>query len=158
MLQLTEKHNNTLMVELSGDGTYWNINTAGVFKTSYGAKRDVVYSRHTTANQPAETDGVSLSGAQSGTTPSTSMNTPAQTSVSVGKGTNISETGGENVEKIVSGMPMRKVKSTEVDKKTGKKKTVWEEEEDWMATTAETAYDYLYVEAAKLGAIISLLC
>ena len=35
MLQLTDKHNNTLMVELSGDGTYWNINTAGIFKTSY---------------------------------------------------------------------------------------------------------------------------
>ena len=66
-------------------------------------------------------------------------------------GTNISETGGENAEKIVLEMPMRKVKSTKVDKKTGKKKTVWEEEEDWMATTAETAYDYLYVEAAKLG-------
>ena len=31
MLQLTDKHNNTLMVELSGDGIYWNINTAGIF-------------------------------------------------------------------------------------------------------------------------------
>ena len=78
MLQLTDKHNNTLIVELSGDGTYWNINTAGIFKTSYGANRDVVYDRHTTENQPAETDGASLSGEQSGTTPSTSMNAPAQ--------------------------------------------------------------------------------
>ena len=78
MLQLTDKHNNTLIVELSGDGTYWNINTAGIFKTSYGANRDVVYDRHTTDNQPAETDGASLSGEQSGTTPSTSMNAPAQ--------------------------------------------------------------------------------
>ena len=63
---------------MSGDGTYWNINTAGIFKTSYGANRDVVYDRHTTDNQPAETDGASLSGEQSGTTPSTSMNAPAQ--------------------------------------------------------------------------------
>ena len=78
MLQLTDKRNNTLIVELSGDGTYWNINTAGIFKTSYGANRDVVYDRHTTDNQPAETDGASLSGEQSGTTPSTSMNAPAQ--------------------------------------------------------------------------------
>ncbi|MGN0236828.1 MAG: hypothetical protein ACI4AK_01885 [Lepagella sp.] len=78
MLQLTDNHNNTLMVELSGDGTYWNINTAGIFKTSYGANRTIVYDRHTTDNQPAETDGASLSGEQSGTTPSTRMNTPTQ--------------------------------------------------------------------------------
>ena len=55
MLQLTDKHNNTLMVELSGDGTYWNINTAGIFKTSYGKNRKEVYNRHTTAKQPTET-------------------------------------------------------------------------------------------------------
>ena len=80
MLQLTDKHNNTLMVELSGDGTYWNINTAGIFKTSYGANRNVVYNRHTTANQPAEAGEVSQSEAQSGTTSQTSMNTPTQQS------------------------------------------------------------------------------
>ena len=81
MLQLTDKHNNTLMVELSGDGTYWNINTAGIFKTSYGAKRNVVYNRHTTAKQSAETDEASLLGEQSGTTPLTRMNAPTQTSI-----------------------------------------------------------------------------
>ena len=78
ILQLTDKHNNTLMVELSGDGTYWNINTAGIFKTSYGDKRDVVYNRHTTDNQPAETDVASLSGEPGGTTPSTSMDATTQ--------------------------------------------------------------------------------
>lgn len=83
MLQLTDKHNNTLMVELSGDGTYWNINTAGIFKTSYGAKRNVVYNRHTTAKQSAETVEATLLGEQSGTTPSTRMNAPTQTSVGV---------------------------------------------------------------------------
>ena len=31
-LLLTDKHNNTLMIELSKDGSYWNVNTAGVFK------------------------------------------------------------------------------------------------------------------------------
>lgn len=76
MLQLKDKHNNTLMVELSGDGNYWNINTAGIFKTSYGANRREVYNRHTTAKQSAETAEASLSGEQSGTTPSTSMNAP----------------------------------------------------------------------------------
>ena len=55
MLQLTDVHNNTLMVELSGDGSYWNINTAGIFKKSYGKNRKEVYNRHTTAKQSTET-------------------------------------------------------------------------------------------------------
>ena len=76
MLQLTDKHNNTLMVELSGDGTYWNINTAGIFKTSYGRNRKEVYHRHTTAKQSTETVGVSQGIEQSGTQMPSSMNTP----------------------------------------------------------------------------------
>lgn len=102
LLQLTDKHNNTLIVELSGDGTYWNINTAGIFKTSYGAKRNVVYNRHTTDKQSAETAGVSLSEEQSGTSSETSMNTPTQeTSVSSeGKGSEISATDQTNSEEI----------------------------------------------------------
>lgn len=103
MLQLTDKHNNTLIVELSGDGTYWNINTAGIFKTSYGAKREVVYNRHTTAKQPAETAGASLTGEQSGTTPETSMNAPT---TSEGKGStenaNVQGNSEKNVDQSVA--------------------------------------------------------
>ena len=76
MLQLTDKHNNTLMVELSGDGTYWNINTAGIFKTSYGRNRKEVYHRHTTEKQSTETAGVSQGVEQSGTQTPSSMSTP----------------------------------------------------------------------------------
>ena len=76
IIQMTDANNNTLMVELSGDGTYWNVNTAGVFRTSYGARRDVVYGRHATASQPAGTGGASLSGEQRGTAPSTRMDAP----------------------------------------------------------------------------------
>ena len=50
------------MVELAGDETYWNINAAGVFRTSYGAKNKVVYNRHATEKQSAETVEASLSG------------------------------------------------------------------------------------------------
>ncbi len=81
LLQLTDKNNNTLMVELSGDETYWNINTAGVFRTSYGAKNKVVYDRHATEKQSAETAEASLSGEQNGTTPSTSMNASIQQNI-----------------------------------------------------------------------------
>ena len=95
MLQLTDKHNNTLMVELSGDGTYWNINTAGIFKTSYGANRDVVYNRHTTAKPSAETVEVSQVGEQGGTAPTSSMNTPTLSSEN--KDSNYSVTGADNI-------------------------------------------------------------
>jgi hypothetical protein len=82
MLQLTDKHNNTLMVELSGDGTYWNINTAGIFKTSYGKNRKEVYNRHTTAKQPTETVEASQDAEQSGTQATSSMNAPTTSSAS----------------------------------------------------------------------------
>ena len=100
MLQLTDKHNNTLMVELSGDGIYWNINTAGIFKTSYGKNKKEVYNRHTTAKQPTETVGVSQTDEQSGTTSDSSMSTPTS---STAKGresvSNKQENKGENTEK-----------------------------------------------------------
>ena len=54
ILQLTDKHNNTLMVELSGDESYWNINSAGIFNTKYAGGSKVLYSRHTQTNQPVE--------------------------------------------------------------------------------------------------------
>ncbi len=98
MLQLTDSHNNTLMVELSGDGTYYNINTAGIFKTSYGRNRREVYNRHTTANQPAETGEASLSGEQSGTTPSTRMNATAPSSM--GKDSQTSDTKQKKEDKF----------------------------------------------------------
>ena len=81
MLQLKDKHNNTLMVELSSDGNYWNINTAGIFKESYGRNRKEVYNRHTTAKQSAESAEASQEAEQSGTPTSSSMiNAPTSSS------------------------------------------------------------------------------
>ncbi len=95
-LQLTDSHNNTLMVELSGDGTYWNINTAGIFKTTYGKKNKEVYSRHTTAKQSAETAGTSQAAEQGGTQASSRMKVPTP---SGGKVTNNQSTLQGNDEK-----------------------------------------------------------
>ena len=80
MLQLKDKHNNTLMVELSGDGTYWNINTAGIFKTSYGKNRKEVYNRYTTVKQSTETAEVSQGTELSGTQAPSSIITPTTSS------------------------------------------------------------------------------
>lgn len=43
LLEVQDKHNNTLFIELSKDGSYWNVNSAGVFKKSYSKKKDVVW-------------------------------------------------------------------------------------------------------------------
>ena len=80
MLQLTDRHNNTLMVELSGDGTYYNINTAGIFKTSYGKNRREVYNRHATDNQSTESGEESQGEAQSGTTSPSRMKSSTRSS------------------------------------------------------------------------------
>ena len=89
LLQLTDKNNNTLIVELSNDGTYWNINTAGIFRNSYG-KGNVVYERHATNTQSAETAAESLGGEQSSTTLPTSIKSATQQEElsSAHKGTN----------------------------------------------------------------------
>ena len=136
MLQLTDKHNNTLMVELSGDGAYWNVNTAGIFKTSYGAKRDVVYNRHTTAKQSAETAEASLSGEQSGTTPSTRMKAPTQTSVDVSVGKDNTLEGdlqgkaGKSVENSIEKMPASLSKAIDDFAQAGKHRTEGDEDND----------------------------
>ncbi len=98
-LQLTDKHNNTLMVELSDDGAYWNINTAGIFKTSYGKKNEEVYNRHTTVKQSVETVETSQDTEQSDTQVSPSMNVPT---TSTGKVSESSETKQEKAEKSIS--------------------------------------------------------
>ena len=98
-LQLTDKHNNTLMVELSDDGAYWNINTAGIFKTSYGKKNEEVYNRHTTVKQSVETVETSQDTEQSDTQVSPSMNVPT---TSTGKVSESPETKQEKAEKSIS--------------------------------------------------------
>ena len=43
LLEVQDAHNNTLFVELSKDGSYWNVNSAGVFKKGYSKKKDIVW-------------------------------------------------------------------------------------------------------------------
>lgn len=97
MLQLKDKHNNTLMVELSSDGNYWNINTAGIFKETYGKNRKEVYSRHTTAKQSAETVVASQEVAQSGTSTSSSMNATTSFQNGAALQTAASKPHGDNI-------------------------------------------------------------
>lgn len=43
LLEVKDKHNNTLFVELSKDGSYWNVNSAGIFNERYSKKKDIVW-------------------------------------------------------------------------------------------------------------------
>ncbi len=42
LLEHTDAHNNTLFVELSDDGSYWNVNSAGVFRKGYSENKEAV--------------------------------------------------------------------------------------------------------------------
>ena len=66
------------------------INTAGIFKTTYGANRREVYNRHTTANQTAESDVESQNVPQGSTRTSSSISSTTS-SASESKGSNSSE-------------------------------------------------------------------
>lgn len=44
LLQARDNHDNTLYIELTNDGGYWNINSGGVFRQGYGKKNKVVWS------------------------------------------------------------------------------------------------------------------
>ena len=50
-----EKHKRTLYVELSHDGTYWNVNSGGIFKNKYTDKNDIVWPEPTVGSN-ANTD------------------------------------------------------------------------------------------------------
>lgn len=39
LIQVTDKHENTLFIELSKDGAYWGVNSGGVFRKGYSHKK-----------------------------------------------------------------------------------------------------------------------
>ena len=54
-----EKHKRTLYVELSHDGSYWNVNSGGIFRNRYTDKNDIVWPVPTIGNN-ADTDIVEV--------------------------------------------------------------------------------------------------
>ena len=45
LLEVSDEHNNTLFIQLSRDGKYWNVNSAGIFKKKYSRRKPKVYSK-----------------------------------------------------------------------------------------------------------------
>lgn len=42
LIQVADQHDNTLFVELSGDESYWNVNSAGIFRKGYSNNKETV--------------------------------------------------------------------------------------------------------------------
>ena len=96
LLEVSDEHNNTLFIQLSRDGSYWNVNSAGIFKKKYSRRKPEVFTRP--ALEPdtnTDTSGVDSGQANGVTTPA--GNSP-QTSESKGKG--ISSTSQAKGEKV----------------------------------------------------------
>lgn len=88
LIELTDEHNNTLFVQLSKDGSYWNINSAGIFRKKYSRKKPEVYSRPALGSSTS-TDATGVNHGLSEGATVTSGDSPL---TSVGKDTNNSDT------------------------------------------------------------------
>lgn len=43
LVEVTDKNNNTLFVELSKDNSYWNVNSAGIFRKGYSRNKEIIW-------------------------------------------------------------------------------------------------------------------
>lgn len=82
LLQVTDKHDNTLFVELSKDGSYWNVNSAGIFRKGYSNKKETVAKTEPQQPNNAVSDGSSLSKDEQGGMSSNEPNGKPTVSVS----------------------------------------------------------------------------
>ena len=99
LLEISDEHINTLFIQLSRDGKYWNVNSAGIFKKKYSRRKQEVYTR------PALEPGTNTDsrGVDSGL--SDGVTAPAGNSpeTSASKGTENSETDKETEQKFNKG-------------------------------------------------------
>ena len=98
LLEISDEHNNTLFIQLSRDGSYWNVNSAGIFKKKYSRRKPEVFTRP--ALEPdtnTDTSGVDSGQAMGVTTPAgnspqTSGGKVSENSATVqGKGEKVAE-------------------------------------------------------------------
>lgn len=99
LLEVTDNHNNTLFVQLSKDGIYWNVNSAGIFNVKYSRRKPKVYSVPALGEDTnTDTSEVNSGHAEGVTAPAGNS---SKTSVS--KVINNQSTLQENSEKSVGG-------------------------------------------------------
>ena len=112
LLQVTGKHDNTLFIELSRDGSYWNVNSAGVFRKGYSDKKETAAKTEPQQPSNAISERALQSADQSnGILPASPNGKPA---VSTSKVSESPETKQEKAEKSISA----KVKEASADVNT----------------------------------------
>uniref|UniRef100_UPI0040571F8D ADP-ribosyltransferase-containing protein n=1 Tax=Alistipes sp. TaxID=1872444 RepID=UPI0040571F8D len=80
LLELVDDHNNTLFIQLSKNGEYWTINSAGIFRKKYSRNKRKVYDRPALSpDTNTNTSGVDSGNANgvtapAGNSPQTSVN------------------------------------------------------------------------------------
>ena len=61
IIQLTDKHNHTLWLQLSRDKNYWNVNSAGVMSKRYGNNKENIWSASELQNEESASSNTSQS-------------------------------------------------------------------------------------------------
>jgi N12 class adenine-specific DNA methylase/predicted nucleotidyltransferase len=84
LLEVSDERNNTLYIQLSNDGTYWNINSAGIFRKRYSRNMPKVHDRpavgdgkgtDTTEVNSGQTEGATAPAGNSSETSDSKTNT-----------------------------------------------------------------------------------
>lgn len=102
LIQVTDKHDNTLFIEMSRDGSYWNVNSGGVFRKGYSNKKETVTKTEPQQPNNAVSTGSSRPADGEGGIASTEPNGKPTVS-SASKGTENFETDKETEQKFNKG-------------------------------------------------------
>lgn len=124
ILEVSDKKNNTLFVELSKDGSYWNVNSAGVFRKGYFKKKEVVWPLPAVEDASTAED----TGVQNAADSSNSMsgNSPQNTSF-VDKDTQSLEEKQEDKQKFTASEINQGEGVIEYAQRIAKEKEIWDE-------------------------------
>lgn len=101
LIQVTDAHDNTLFIELSKDGSYWGVNSGGVFRKGYSNKKETVAKTEPQQPNNAVSSDSSLSADEQSGISSTKPN--GESTISDGKGSDNSADGQGKSDNIVGG-------------------------------------------------------
>lgn len=100
LLQVQDEHDNTLFIELSSDGSYWNVNSAGIFRKGYSNKKETVAKTEPLQPNNAVSPGSSLSaGDGEGISPTEPNGKPTVSAANIAENQQPAKQNGENLAK-----------------------------------------------------------
>ena len=95
-----DEHDNTLFIEMTRDGSYWNVNSAGIFRNGYSNKNETVAKTEPQQPNNAISDGSSLStDAEGGITSAEPNGEPTVSSGKVTEKNNSAQQGSKETDK-----------------------------------------------------------